>query len=264
MASTIGLLDPATILYRWARNELTFDSVLERSRRGKKVRVLQEWLSLQGLGVAIDGDFGPATERAVSLFQERIGIQVTGKVDDETFLMLTAPILRALAPIDPLEMTYLEIVVAYARQHLAQHPMEIGGQNMGPWVRLYMQGNDGTPWAWCAGFVCFILHQAADTLKIKSPVRTTFSCDVLAERAKDGGRFISEKSVRDGSFPTPGTIFLVRRSSIDWTHTGLVIGAEDNVFETIEGNTNDEGSREGYEVCHRFRGYKKKDFVRIE
>jgi len=53
-------------------------------------------------------------------------------------------------------------------------------------------------------------------------------------------------------------IFLVRRSSTDWTHTGLATAFNHDAFETIEGNTNNEGSREGYEVCSRSRGYKKR------
>jgi peptidoglycan hydrolase-like protein with peptidoglycan-binding domain len=35
-------------------------------------------------------------------------------------------------------------------------------------------------------------------------------------------------------------------------------------FRTIEGNTNDDGVREGYEVCARTRNYKKRDFVALE
>jgi hypothetical protein len=42
-----------------------------------------------------------------------------------------------------------------------------------------------------------------------------------------------------------------------------VTRAEDEVFHTIEGNTNHEGSYEGYEVCKRIRGYKDKDFILI-
>jgi hypothetical protein len=34
-------------------------------------------------------------------------------------------------------------------------------------------------------------------------------------------------------------------------------------MSTIEGNTNDEGSREGHEVCARTRGYDGEDFVLI-
>jgi len=44
-------------------------------------------------------------------------------------------------------------------------------------------------------------------------------------------------------------------------HTGIVVAAHADSIETIEGNINNEGSREGYEVCRRFRGYGKKDFI---
>jgi hypothetical protein len=40
-----------------------------------------------------------------------------------------------------------------------------------------------------------------------------------------------------------------------------VISAGPTTFETIEGNTNDSGDREGFEVCARVRGYDSKDFV---
>jgi hypothetical protein len=46
-------------------------------------------------------------------------------------------------------------------------------------------------------------------------------------------------------------------------HTGIVLKAAQNVFLTIEGNTNDDGGREGYEVCRRIRGYEAKDFIII-
>ncbi len=67
----------------------------------------------------------------------------------------------------------------------------------------------------------------------------------------------------DRSIIKPGMFFLNRRTTTDWTHVGIVLEANDEVFMTIEGNTNDEGSREGYEVCQRIRGYRKKDFIVI-
>jgi hypothetical protein len=36
-------------------------------------------------------------------------------------------------------------------------------------------------------------------------------------------------------------------------HTGFVESVEGDKIHTIEGNTNDEGTREGYEVCRRIR-----------
>ena len=61
----------------------------------------------------------------------------------------------------------------------------------------------------------------------------------------------------------PGSVFLVRRTPLDWVHTGIIVAASPESFQTIEGNTNDTGSREGYEVCARVRGYAGKDFVLI-
>jgi hypothetical protein len=37
--------------------------------------------------------------------------------------------------------------------------------------------------------------------------------------------------------------------------------AEGDTFKSIEGNTNDDGSYEGYEVCARVRGYAGIDFI---
>jgi hypothetical protein len=60
-----------------------------------------------------------------------------------------------------------------------------------------------------------------------------------------------------------GRIFLVRWTPTDWTHTGFVAEAQPDLFTTIEGNTNDDGEREGHEVCRLSRGYKNKDFILI-
>lgn len=49
----------------------------------------------------------------------------------------------------------------------------------------------------------------------------------------------------------------------DWTHTGFVTMFNKDFFDTIEGNTNDDGNREGYEVCARTRGYKNEDFIKL-
>jgi hypothetical protein len=35
------------------------------------------------------------------------------------------------------------------------------------------------------------------------------------------------------------------------------------MYSTVEGNTNDEGSADGYEVCQRMRSLTKKDFIRF-
>ena len=243
--------------------ELSLDKNYRKGSRGKKVKLIQEWLSLQGLGLKIDGDFGPATDYAVREFQRKEGLMVDGIVGKNTFAKLTQPMANALEGNLASGKSLGEMVVAYARQHLRQCPREMGGQNKGPWVRLYMSGYEGEAWPWCAGFVSFILKQACETLDVSLPLKTSFSCDILASGAKGKGIFLRGSKIGDRKKIKPGSFFLERRTSTDWTHTGIVVNAEDAVFLTVEGNTNDEGSREGYEVCSRIRGYNNKDFVLI-
>jgi hypothetical protein len=50
----------------------------------------------------------------------------------------------------------------------------------------------------------------------------------------------------------------------DWVHTGFVIAAAAEHFETVEGNTSTiTGTREGYEVAARHRGYANMDFISV-
>jgi len=241
--------------------DLILDKSYKKGNKGKKVKLIQEWFCLHGFNICIDGDFGPATEYAVKEFQRRKGLEVDGVVGKRTFEKLIFPMTNALNLITRDGKSLGQMVNACARQHLKANPREIGGQNKGPWVRLYMNGNEGVQWPWCAGFVCFILKQACQSMGIPLPIKTSVSCDVLAANAKEKGIFLKESEIEDKAQITNGAFFLNRRTPTDWIHTGIVIRAEDEVFHTIEGNTNDEGSREGYEVCKRIRGYKKKDFI---
>ena len=50
--------------------------------------------------------------------------------------------MRALKPISSRGRSLNELVIAFAEQHMNEHPREIGGQNRGPWVRLYMKGKE--------------------------------------------------------------------------------------------------------------------------
>ena len=94
------------------------------------------------------------------------------------------------------------------------------------------------------------------------PIEGSFSCDLLAAQAKEAGLFPAEAQT-ETTKPKAGAIFLSRRTSNDCTHTGIVARAGAAAVETIEGNTNDEGSREGYEVCARTRGYTSRDFITV-
>ncbi len=100
------------------------------------------------------------------------------------------------------------------------------------------------------------------TIDTPLPIKTSFSCDFLAATAKEIGIFLGESKIENRAQITSGSLFLNRRTPTDWVHTGIVVQAKNDFFHTIEGNTNDEGSREGYELCKRIRGYKNSEVKR--
>jgi hypothetical protein len=104
----------------------------------------------------------------------------------------------------------------------------------------------GSPW--CAAFVSYIMDGA---LGLTNPLAATASCAALATQAKALGLLKTT--------PTPGAIFLLDFGT-GFHHTGFVLGVVTNASPctTIEGNTNDDGSREGYGVFVRRRTFNSK------
>jgi len=79
-----------------------------------------------------------------------------------------------------------------------------------------------------------------------------------------GGRLLTQPPLSQRSRITPGSFFLrlaAHGEPFEYGHTGIVVDADGDTFKTIEGNTNDDGSFEGYEVCARVRGYPNIDFI---
>lgn len=248
---------PARIL-----DELTFPGATAVGATGLKVKRVQEWLTLHDCALAIDGEFGPVTQLQLRAFQTRVGVPVTGALDQATWDHLVEPLVKAVAPVAP-AATLSATIVLVAAQHVAQHPREAGGDNCGPWVRAYL-GWDGKPAKWCAGFTCTAMEQAAALHGVAAPIKSSASCDTLADRADVAGKFV--KGAPSANTPPataipPGSFFLVRATPTDWTHVGIVTTSGPAAFQTLEGNTNDEGSSDGYEACARARDFKKKDFI---
>jgi len=222
-------------------------------------RKVQEYLWVNGVKPVIDGDWGNGTQTALEKFCADNGLPNVTQVDQQLMDLLAQPLLRAVRPFQS-QATLGQTVVHYARQHLAEHPVEIGGPNSGPWVRLYMSGNEGKAWLWCAGFATSIALEAARVCGVKTKVKRTFSCDVLAMTAKAAGTYKAKGTI--GVVP-PGSIFLVRSasSSSDWIHTGLVLEQHGSAITTGEGNTDHGGSSNGYEATERIRNLAKVDIV---
>lgn len=130
--------------------------------------------------------------------------------------------------------------VAHGQLGATEHPV---GSNWGEPVKTYLAsvGID-FPASWCMAFMYWCFEKAAEELKIPNPLVKT--AGVL--RAWDNA--VSHRV----TIPQPGDIFIMDFGS-GHGHTGIVTSQDISRIYTIEGNTNDTGSREGYEVCQRKR-----------
>jgi hypothetical protein len=100
----------------------------------------------------------------------------------------------------------------------------------------------GTPW--CASFVYSMGVQAVG--RQNWPLPQTASCQALYDWAKE------REMVH--VMPLPGDVFLLHYSRTDrYGHTGIVTAVTPGTFDTVEGNTNAGGGREGYGVFERTR-----------
>lgn len=108
-----------------------FGPTLRAGDRGDAVRALQHALATLGDGLAVDGDFGPDTARAVRAFQSRAGLVVDGIVGPATKAALAAalgdPPVRPPSPprhVPGRKLTPRELIAVYgpyARQEEATH-----------------------------------------------------------------------------------------------------------------------------------------------
>ena len=227
----------------------------------KDVKAVQEWLCYNKISVVIDSDFGPATKAGVRQFQSNKSIPTTGIVEDTTWALLDYPIdfLKRLPGVSPTS-TLSEVIVSNAFRHYAVKPVEIGGQNMGPFVRFYMKGLEGEAEPWCAGSASIVVLQSYEALGISTHDKFNYQvgCTALYNDAKKYGTLVK--------VPSPGCLFLSYTPNMEGCHhVGIVTFADisEGIIHTIEGNTNDSGSREGFEYVPRIRSLTNKHFVKL-
>lgn len=131
------------------------------------------------------------------------------------------------------------------------------GSNTGKSVKEYQRrAGYSSPVPWCMCFLYWCIDEVCIDLEIENEAKRTGDCDTFLNWGKSKG--IEHQT------PEVGDFGFVMKSERDAVHVFLVTGIEGAVLHTVEGNTNDYGSREGYEVCRRRRTLKPTHrFVRV-
>lgn len=120
------------------------------------------------------------------------------------------------------------------------------GKSGGHWnnQEKYAGEVPGLEWAngqpWCAVFVSWVALEA----DVSAAFPRTASCDAAAAWFKDRGEWSETPTI--GAQVFYGTV-------ADLVHTGIVVGFTADEIITVEGNTNDSGSREGDGVYRKVR-----------
>jgi hypothetical protein len=217
------------------------------------ISAIQKRLNQVGCGPVVeDGNFGAETLEAVERFQARsvdtqgLPLLVDGKAGPMTWAALfrtdTVPV---ETPGSALAGTVLK--VAAGQIGVLEVPP---GSNSGPDVNRYLAAVNtpsGNPW--CAAFVYWCFDQAAKTLNTKNPAICTAGVLDMWNQAGARGirRIASAEASNTPGMVQPGMVFVISTGG-GHGHAGLVESVNGVVLTTIEGNTNEGGSREGIGV----------------
>jgi peptidoglycan hydrolase-like protein with peptidoglycan-binding domain len=211
------------------------------------IKKVQAELNKQGYGpLSVDGDNGPKTTAAVKAFQAAKGLDADGIVGPKTLAGLfpgqTVQPVDATFNLQPLPgnldfpLTKLAQLIALSQLGVR----EATGKNDGPAVETFLRSVGlGKGYAWCMAFVYWAYQTAAERLHVQNPLIKTGG--VLKQWNELEGTGIVKTKI-----PRTGDIFIMDFGG-GTGHTGIVIGisGDATTVNTIEGNTNEAGSRNG-------------------
>jgi hypothetical protein len=133
---------------------------------------------------------------------------------------------------------------------------EIGYSNTGKRVQQYQAATslDGTGWPWCAAFICFVVREAMARWEKEHGSKLTFARPTTAAAyGFDEWSLAQDRSTKTRRSHTGEAIGIFSLHST--SHCGIAISKPDKngVFQTIEGNSNTKGSRDGGGVVRQRR-----------
>ncbi|MBL7887243.1 MAG: CHAP domain-containing protein [Flavobacterium sp.] len=223
------------------------------------IKAVQTQLNKKGYGpldVSV-GVFGPKTVSAVKLFQ-------TQNTDQNGNLLSPDGVIGAIT----WAVLFGENTVPQnttVKKKLHERAIEIassqigvrekGSANCGPEVEKYLASIGlGKGYSWCMAFVFWCFNEAAKELGQPNPLVKTGGV-LKGWNESKGTKILAKNTKQDPSLVKPGQIFIMDHGS-GFGHTGIVKEVNGGFITTIEGNTNDNHSREGVGVFQLIRKVK--------
>lgn len=219
------------------------------------IKEIQSHLRHHGYkNIIIDGIFGRQTLFAVRAFQSSnldtndVPLYVDGIVGINTWEALSREIQQLkITPPSPLQT----LAIKYATQEIGATEVPLGS-NRGPKVEEYLKSVSCPPGSpWCAAFVYWCFLQASYQICTINPLVETAGCLTHWNKSQ-GLRITPQMAIQSPHLIKLGSIFIINYGK-GKGHTGIVKEVRDNTISTIEGNTNNNHSREGYGVFNQIR-----------
>lgn len=144
-------------------------------------------------------------------------------------------------------MTRAEKIISIAKSYIGQQELQpnLGFKDTAFLAKMVARGWEKGQ-AWCSYFAKQVWVEAyADDARLLAKVKACGSGGAVntLENYHADGTFTVNKT------PVPGAIVIFEEGNGPNGHAGIVTAVSGNIFLTVEGNTNTDGSRDGYEVA---------------
>ncbi len=237
--------------------------ILRKGSIGDSVEQLQKLLNAHNKKsfLKVDRDFGAATLEAVKRFQQNNGLTADGVVGPKTWRALSpgAPLGKTTSPANTTLTTASSphgLLADIAAKYIGVKETGVNKAGTSKALQAIFKSDsvtvngvtDGYPW--CAAFVSFCVQKLLNY----SPFFPT----VIPPREASVSRFLHIWAKNNDCiiFPRSSTLFTPQKGDIvvfTFSHIGIVESVNGRMITTIEGNTNDAGSREGSVVSRKVR-----------
>ena len=227
---------------------------------GPEIVKVKEWLMLWQLNqnyasvvLHIKGDrFDDDMQTVLENIQGFLNLDKTGIVDANTWTHMVAPMAEAFDLNSFNQTTLREKMKYYATKHLQFRASELEEDNMGPWVRAYMDTHEGISYYWCAGFVSSILDQTFSSIgqRFDQYYPNSWLVEDFRDHAREKGLLVTHEALKTENYvPQTGDLVIFISDKDKRAHHIEVLyevldTAKGNMLN-IGGNTNFSGSRNG-------------------